>query len=84
MNFLQVCELHFTPSEIIRTTSAFDDKCGKTITCNLKFPKLSFGAVSSIFPNCPAYLSQSSSTKRNSRKNFYGLISNSISKVYQE
>ena len=68
----------------LRTTSAFDDKCGKTITCNLKFPKLSFGAVPSIFPNCPAYLSQSSFTKRNSRKNFYGLISNSISKVYQE
>ena len=60
MNFLQVCELHFPPSKIIRTTSAFDDKCGKTITCNLKIPKLSFGAVPSIFLNCPAYLSQSS------------------------
>ena len=60
MNFLQVCELHFPPSKIIRTTSAFDDKCGKTITCNLKIPKLSFGAVPLIFPNCPAYLSQSS------------------------
>ena len=57
MNFLQVCELHFPPSEIIRNTSAFDDKCGKAIACNLKFPKLSFGAVPSIFPNCPAYLS---------------------------
>ena len=56
MNFLQVCELHFPPSKIIRTTSAFDNNCGKTITCNLKFPKLSFGAVPSIFPNCPAYL----------------------------
>ena len=69
MNFLPVCKLYFPPSEIIQTTSAFDDKCGKTITCNLKFPKLSFGAIPSIFPNCPAYLSQSSSTKRNSHEN---------------
>ena len=30
---------------------------------------MSFGAVPSIFPNCPAYLSQSRSTKRNSREN---------------
>ena len=66
---MQVCKLHFSPSEIIRTTSAFDDKYRKTIACILKIPKLSFAAVPSVFPNCLAYLSQSSSIKRNSREN---------------
>ena len=63
-----MCEQHFHESKIIRTASAFDEKSGKTITCNLKTPKLSPDAIPTIFPNCPSYLSQPDSSKRLNRK----------------
>ena len=66
---LQVCEQHFHESEIFRTASAFDEKSGKIIICNLKTPKLSPDVIPSIFPNCPSYLSQPHSSKRRSREN---------------
>ena len=68
---MQVCEQHFLSNEVLRTASGFDEKSGKTITCSLKIPKLSYGAIPSIFPNCSACSSQSSTTERSSRKKLY-------------
>nr|CAI5849772.1 unnamed protein product [Callosobruchus analis] len=53
-----VCHLHFVETDILHTTSEVDWKTGKTLTVNLKKPKLKPNAIPSIFPNAPSYLSK--------------------------
>nr|CAI5854160.1 unnamed protein product [Callosobruchus analis] len=53
-----VCHLHFVETDILHTTSEVDWKAGKTLTVNLKKPKLKPNAIPSIFPNAPSYLSK--------------------------
>ena len=60
MPFFQVCELHFLPEDIKRETSAFDERTGNTITVKLDKVCLQNGAIPRILPNCPSYLSSSS------------------------
>ncbi|ELT90944.1 hypothetical protein CAPTEDRAFT_214260, partial [Capitella teleta] len=65
--YSNMCDCHFEPHLIRWTSSAFDDKTGRTITCALPKPALVEGAVPSILPNCPAYLSPPSVKPRKSR-----------------
>nr|CAI5844383.1 unnamed protein product [Callosobruchus analis] len=53
-----VCHLHFVETDILHTTSEVDWKTGKTLTVNLKKPKLKPNAIASVFPNAPSYLSK--------------------------
>lgn len=53
----QVCELHFRPEDIGWETSFYDEQTGRRITAKLKNPFLRDGAVPSLLPNCPSYLS---------------------------
>lgn len=60
-----MCERHFEPHLILRESSAFDEKTGRTITCPRDKPGLVPGAVPTLLPGCPSYLSSSSlSTNR--------------------
>ena len=56
----QVCENHFQSGDIIWDTSHFDEKTGKKVSARLPKPRLRSGAVPSLLPNCPAYLSSAS------------------------
>ncbi|ELU07706.1 hypothetical protein CAPTEDRAFT_205911 [Capitella teleta] len=60
----RVCERHFEPHLILRESSAYDEKTGKTITCRLDKPDLVPGATPTLLPDsgCPSYLSSSSSS----------------------
>ncbi|CAH1980476.1 unnamed protein product [Acanthoscelides obtectus] len=50
-----VCDAHFQQAEIVRTeTYVLQDGSANTVT--LSRPKLSGGAVPSVFPNVPSYL----------------------------
>lgn len=53
-----MCELHFVPEDIERETSHFDERTGTKLTAKLKIPRLRKGAVPSLLPNCPSYLSR--------------------------
>ena len=55
--FLQVCELHFKPEDIRTETYALDEKTGIKISAKLQRPRLCKGAVPSLLPGCPKYLS---------------------------
>ena len=46
------------------STSAFDERSGKTLSYELKKPKLAPDAIRSQLPNCPSYLSQPTMTER--------------------
>lgn len=56
LNLFQVCELHFAPEDLLRTTSFFDKDTGRTLTARLRTPRLVDGAVPSILPGSPSYL----------------------------
>ncbi|XP_054715473.1 THAP domain-containing protein 5-like [Uloborus diversus] len=53
----RVCEKHFQNDDIERHTSFYKESSGETLTAKLKKPRLKYGAIPSIFPNCPKYLS---------------------------
>ena len=59
--------MQFHAHEILWNTSAFDEKNGKWLSCKLDKPRLVPDAVPSQFPNCPSYLSENKSLKRQSR-----------------
>ena len=42
MTFVQVCELHFTPEDIERETTYFDEGTGNTLRAKLDRPRLKF------------------------------------------
>ncbi|KAK7861885.1 hypothetical protein R5R35_001482 [Gryllus longicercus] len=60
-----VCELHFQSWEIEKISVFYCDD-GQKITLPLKHPRLSPGAVPSVLPNCPNYLSRPSTSYRES------------------
>lgn len=62
----QVCELHFHPDDIEWETSYFDEKSGRKFTAKLPNPRLRKDAVPSILPNCPSYLSATTTSSRDS------------------
>ena len=49
----------FSKSRNSKTTSAFEEKTQKMLTCDMKYPKLQTELIPSQFPNCPSYLSKS-------------------------
>ena len=53
----QVCELHFKPDDIRWEMSHYDENTGRRITATNKKPYLREGAVPSLLPDCPSYLS---------------------------
>ncbi|KAG8180544.1 hypothetical protein JTE90_018164 [Oedothorax gibbosus] len=57
-NSSKVCELHFHSSDIETTVEIYDEKRMETVDMPLDRVRLQKNAVPSIFPNCPAYLSQ--------------------------
>uniref|UniRef100_T1IYY2 THAP-type domain-containing protein n=1 Tax=Strigamia maritima TaxID=126957 RepID=T1IYY2_STRMM len=63
-----VCELHFHAAEIIRFWEKKNDAGVVLAHSDYKKPVLKPGAVPSLFPNCPAYLSQKQRPERNSPK----------------
>ncbi|ELT87386.1 hypothetical protein CAPTEDRAFT_227277 [Capitella teleta] len=46
----RVCECHFEPHLILRESSAYDEKTGKTITCRRHKPDLVPGATPTLLP----------------------------------
>lgn len=64
----KVCELHFKKEDIIRDVTTLNKKTCESSTSFLKRPRLKVGAIPSIFPNCPKYLSKSCSINRKSRE----------------
>ena len=56
--YSKVCELHFTKDDIITSSTATDSKTGKTVTIELKIPRLKRDVIPPQFPNCPSYLSK--------------------------
>ena len=57
----------FKVTKFKKTTSAFDEKTKKMLTCDMKYPKLQTGSIPSQFLNCPAYLSKSFEKSRLSK-----------------
>ncbi|XP_047116143.1 uncharacterized protein LOC124796100 [Schistocerca piceifrons] len=62
----KVCELHFTESDICRHTECYDEVKGTKLTVKLSRPRLREGAVPSVLPGCPSYLSTPSTSSRES------------------
>ena len=60
---MQVCELHFKPEDIIWETSYFDESTGVKVSARLKKPYLRDGAVPSLLPGCPSYLSKTTKSR---------------------
>lgn len=54
---VQVCELHFHEDDFVTTLSHEDEQTGRTIEVKRDRLNLKKGAVPSVFPNCPKYLS---------------------------
>lgn len=54
---VQVCELHFHEDDFVTTLSHQDEQTGRTIEVKRDRLNLKKGAVPSVFPNCPKYLS---------------------------
>ncbi|KAG0412551.1 hypothetical protein HPB47_010310 [Ixodes persulcatus] len=54
----KVCELHFK-KEYLKTTTSYTDSDGRTIEAPMSLTRLTPDAVPTIFPNSPAYFSDS-------------------------
>lgn len=61
--FLQVCEKHFKDDEIVRRTTFHNEITGEVISAPLKRLRLKEDAIPSIFPGCPAYLSNDTKSR---------------------
>ncbi|XP_047110974.1 uncharacterized protein LOC124787987 [Schistocerca piceifrons] len=59
----KVCELHFTEDLILKHSEYFDSSTGKKYSVPLPKPRLKTGAIPSILPNCPKYLSSASCSR---------------------
>lgn len=60
---MQVCELHFKPEDIRWETSYFDQNTGRKVSVRLEKPYLHDGAVPSLLPGCPSYLSKTTRSR---------------------
>ena len=61
---LQVCEKHFSPDAIIRTTDVIDSSTGKVVSIPLTFPRLKDGVVPTQFQSYPVSLAKSAAEPR--------------------
>ncbi|KAG8180628.1 hypothetical protein JTE90_018246 [Oedothorax gibbosus] len=52
-----VCLHHFADEDVLRDAATYDEK-GELVTVKLQQLRIKDGAVPSIFPNCPRYLSK--------------------------
>ncbi|XP_077498110.1 uncharacterized protein LOC144108803 [Amblyomma americanum] len=59
----KVCELHFHEQDFITKLSHHDKQTGRTIELKRDRVQLQKGAVPSVFPNCPSYLSSTPSCR---------------------
>nr|XP_042912672.1 THAP domain-containing protein 2-like [Parasteatoda tepidariorum] len=53
----KVCERHFQSDDIEFEATFYKKSTRETLRAKFKYPRLKDGAVPSIFPNCPKYLS---------------------------
>lgn len=61
-----MCELHFKPEDLRWETSHFDEATGTKLNAKLQKPQLRDGAVPSLLPGCPSYLSTTTTNYRES------------------
>ncbi|XP_023211324.1 uncharacterized protein LOC111614174 [Centruroides sculpturatus] len=52
-----VCELHFADEDIIKHSEYYDGKSGSLLKVPFKYPKLKDGAIPTLLPDYPSYLS---------------------------
>ncbi|XP_023231795.1 uncharacterized protein LOC111631721 [Centruroides sculpturatus] len=78
----KVCEQHFHPSEIVRTST--DSSRNKGCPRTLVRPSLLPTAVPSIFPNCPKYLSKSTTYRESPQVKRQKLEEENLQKALQD
>ncbi|XP_049522585.1 uncharacterized protein LOC119449052 [Dermacentor silvarum] len=59
-----VCEKHFLTSDFVTTSTYRDEKTGRVLEVPLQLRRLKSGAIPSLFPNCPSYLSRPTTVVR--------------------
>ncbi|KAH9383528.1 hypothetical protein HPB48_025100 [Haemaphysalis longicornis] len=80
----RVCELHFHPEDITTETSYTDDSTGRTVTAPLPHARLLPGAIPSIFPDCPKYLTSQRSAREAPEAKRLRLESSALQKALQQ
>ncbi|XP_054719278.1 THAP domain-containing protein 1-like [Uloborus diversus] len=66
--YTKVCEQHFHDSDIRKEAECYDDRTGKKVTAPLKRFQLNEGAIPTIFPDCPAYMSSNKIVREDPEK----------------
>lgn len=59
-----MCEKHFLTSDFVTTSTYRDEKTGRVLEVPLQLRRLKSGAIPSLFPNCPSYLSRPTTVVR--------------------
>ncbi|XP_075725554.1 uncharacterized protein LOC142767546 isoform X2 [Rhipicephalus microplus] len=59
-----VCEKHFHTSDFVTTSTYQHEKSGRVLEVPLQLRRLKPGAIPSLFPNCPSYLSRPTTVVR--------------------
>ncbi|KAH8025593.1 hypothetical protein HPB51_010051 [Rhipicephalus microplus] len=60
----EVCENHFHTSDFVTTSTYQDEKTGRVLEVPPQLRRLKPGAIPSLFPNCPSYLSRPTTVVR--------------------
>ncbi|KAH8029456.1 hypothetical protein HPB51_000552 [Rhipicephalus microplus] len=63
-----VCEKHFHTGDFVTTSTYQDEKTGRVLEVPLQLRRLKPGAIPSLFPNCPSYLSSPTTVVREGPK----------------
>ncbi|KAH8020780.1 hypothetical protein HPB51_003479 [Rhipicephalus microplus] len=79
-----VCELHFHLEVIRLETSRTDDSTGRTVTASLPHARLLAGAIPSIFPDCPKYLTSQRSAREAPEAKWLRLDSSALQNALQK
>ncbi|KAH7932894.1 hypothetical protein HPB49_004666 [Dermacentor silvarum] len=64
IKYTVVCEKHFLTSDFVTTSTYRDEKTGRVLEVPLQLRRLKSGAIPSLFPNCPSYLSRPTTVVR--------------------
>ncbi|KAH8021743.1 hypothetical protein HPB51_016807 [Rhipicephalus microplus] len=64
LRLMEVCEKHFHTSDFVTTSTYQDEKTGRVLEVPLQMRRLKPGAIPSLFPNCPSYLSRPTTVVR--------------------
>ncbi|KAH8022564.1 hypothetical protein HPB51_025661 [Rhipicephalus microplus] len=59
-----VCEKHFHTSDFVTTSTYQNKKTGRVLEVSLQLRRRKSGAIPSLFPNCPSYLSRPTTVVR--------------------